>query len=125
MPALFAITSTVVGDLQMATFAAFGAFATLVLAAFGGTRRDKLVAHTGLAVAGSALLVIGTAVSSNTAVAAAVTVPVVFCVLFAGIAGPNAVSGATALLLAYVLPAASPGTIGMIPSRLAGWWLAS
>src|SRR5437870_3746154 len=28
-------------------------------------------------------------------------------------------------LFAYVLPAASPGTAGMIPDRLAGWWLAS
>lgn len=125
IPGLFALTSQVVGNVQMATFAAFGGFATLVLAEFGGTRRDKLVAHGVLAVAGSALVVIGTVVSSVPALAAVVTVPVAFCVLFAGIAGPNAASGATAILLAYVLPAASPGTFGMIPSRLAGWWLAS
>ena len=31
----------------------------------------------------------------------------------------------TGALLTYVLPAASPGTISMIPDRLAGWWLAS
>jgi uncharacterized membrane protein YccC len=125
MPGLFALTYQVIGNLQMATFAAFGSFATLVLATFGGTRRNKLVAHLGLGVAGSVLLVIGTAVNSSTALAAVVTVPVVFCVLFAGIAGPNAASGATAALLAYVLPAASPGTIGMVPARLAGWWLAT
>ena len=29
------------------------------------------------------------------------------------------------MLLAYVLPAASPGTMDMVPARLAGWWLAS
>jgi uncharacterized membrane protein YccC len=46
-------------------------------------------------------------------------------VLFAGIAGPNAASGGTAALLAYVLPAASPGTLSMVPSRLIGWWLAT
>jgi uncharacterized membrane protein YccC len=125
VPALFAITYKVIGNLQMATFAAFGGFATLVLASFGGTRRNKLIAHLTLGVVGSVLLVIGTAVASTTAVAALVTMPVVFCVLFAGIAGPNAASGGTAALLAYVLPAASPGTIGMIPSRLAGWWLAT
>ncbi len=45
--------------------------------------------------------------------------------LFAGVASANAASGATALLLAYILPAASPGTISMIPDRLAGWWMAS
>ena len=40
-------------------------------------------------------------------------------------AGPNAASGVTAALLPYVLPVATPGTVGMIPDRLAGWWLAS
>ncbi len=125
VPGVFAITYEVIGNLQMATFAAFGGFATLVLASFGGSRRDKLIAHLTLGIVGSVLLVIGTAVASSTALAAVVTVPVVFCVLFAGIAGPNAASGGTAALLAYVLPAASPGTISMIPDRLAGWWLAT
>ena len=86
-PALFAFTSQVVGNVQMATFAAFGSFATLLFASFGGTWRDKLVAHTLLAVAGSVLIIIGTAASFNTAVAAVVTVPVTFCVLFSGIVG--------------------------------------
>jgi uncharacterized membrane protein YccC len=125
VPALFALTYKVIGNVQMATFAAFGGFATLILANFGGTRRNKLVAHLTLGVVGSLLLVIGTAVTSNTALAALVTLPVVFCVLFAGIAGPNAASGGTAALLAYVLPAASPGVVSMIPWRLAGWWLAT
>jgi uncharacterized membrane protein YccC len=123
--ALFAFTDRAIGNLQMATFAAFGGFATLVLAGFGGTRRDKLVAHVGLAVAGSVLLTIGTLVSSSTALAALATVPVAFAVFFAGVAGPNAASGVNAALLAYVLPAASLGTVGVIPDRLAGWWLAS
>jgi uncharacterized membrane protein YccC len=122
---LFAVTDKVIGNLQMATFAAFGGFATLVLASFAGTRRDKLVAHAALAVAGSVLLTIGTAITSSTLLAALVTLPVTFAVFFAGVAGPNAASGVTGALLAYVLPAASPGTISMIPDRLAGWWLAS
>lgn len=125
MGGLFAITDEVIGNLQMATFAAFGSFATLVLSSFAGTRREKLMAHVLLALAGSALLSIGTAVGSSIVLAALVTVPVTFAVFFAGVAGPNAASGATGALLAYVLPAASPGTISMIPDRLAGWWLAS
>ena len=125
MPALFAFTSQVVGNVQMATFAAFGSFATLLFANFGGTRRDKLVAHTVLAVAGSVLIIIGTAASFNTAVAAVVTVPVTFCVLFSGIVGPNAASGAVAALVAYVLPATSRAPFSVVPDRLAGWWLAS
>ncbi len=125
VPGLFAITYLGIGNLQMATFAAFGGFATLVLAAFAGTRRDKALAHLGLAVAGSALLVVGTVVTSSTAIAVIVTVAVAFAVLFAGMTGPNAASGVTAALLTYVLPVASPGAVEMIPSRLAGWWLAS
>jgi hypothetical protein len=125
IPGLFALSSKVIGNPQVATFAAFGGFATLVLAGFGGTRRDKLVAHFGLAVAGSVLLIIGTAVNSTTWLAGMVTFVVTFCVLFAGVTSANVASGATAVLLAYVLPAASPGTVSMIPDRLAGWWLAS
>ncbi len=125
VPGLFAFSDQVIGNLQVATFAAFGGFATLVLASFAGSRRDELVAHAGMAVTGSVLLTIGTAVSGSTVLAAIVTVPVTFTVFFAGVIGPNAASGATGVLLAYVLPAASPGTVAMIPDRLAGWWLAS
>jgi uncharacterized membrane protein YccC len=125
VPGLFAFADKVLGNLQLATFAAFGGFATLVLVSFGGSRRERLVAHLALALGGSALIVIGTAVSSTTVLAAAVTVPVAFVVFFAGAAGPNAAAGINGALLAYVLPAASPGTMAMIPDRLAGWWLAS
>jgi uncharacterized membrane protein YccC len=125
MPSLFALTYKVIGDLQMATFAAFGGFATLVLASFGGTRRDKAIAHLGLAVVGSVVLTIGTAVHAVVWLAAIVTIPVAFAIFFAGVAGANAASGVTAGLLAYVLPVASPGAMADVPSRLAGWWLAS
>ena len=122
---MFAFALEVLGNIQMATFAAFGGFATLVLVSFGGSRRDKLAAHVALAVAGSVLLTIGTAVTSSTALAAIVTLPVAFVVFFAGVAGPNAAAAVNGALLAYVLPAASPGTLSMVPDRLAGWWLAS
>src|SRR5262249_42434699 len=98
---------------------------SLVLASFGGTWRDKLIAHAGLALIGSVGLIIGTAVHGITWLAVLVTIPVAFGIFFAGVAGPNAASGVTAALLPYVLPVATPGTIGTIPDRLAGWWLAS
>ena len=125
MPALFALTLRGFGNLQMALFAGFGSFATLVLVGFAGTWRNKLIAHLGLALAGSVLLTIGTAVASTAVLAVMVTVPVTFAVFFAGVAAPNAASAVNGALLAYVLPAASPGTVSMIPDRLAGWWLAS
>jgi uncharacterized membrane protein YccC len=125
IPSLFALTYKVIADPQMALFATFGGFATLVIAGFGGTRKDKLVSHIGLAVAGSLAVIIGTLVSGTTWLAALVTVPVTFAIFFAGVAGPNAVSGSTAAMFAYVLPVASAGGAGTIPSRLEGWWLAS
>ena len=125
IPLLFALTLEVIGDLQMALYATFGSFATLVLASFGGTRRDKAVAHLGLALVGSVVLIIGTLVSGNAFLAAAVTIPVAFAIFFAGVAGPNAAGGITAALLAYVLPVASSAGAATIPARLAGWWLAS
>jgi uncharacterized membrane protein YccC len=125
VPGLFALSYEVIGDLQVATFAAFGGFATLVMAAFGGRWRDKVIAHFGLAVAGSVLVVVGTAVNASVVAATIATLVVVFAVLFSGVAGPNAASASTAALLAYVLPAASPGTMAMIPARLEGWWMAS
>jgi len=125
VPPLFALTFEGFGNLQMALFAAFGGFASLVMASFGGSSRDKVIAHLGLAVIGSIGIVIGTAVSGITWLAVLVTIPVTFGIFFAGVAGPNAASGVTAALLPYVLPVATPGTVGMIPDRLAGWWLAS
>jgi uncharacterized membrane protein YccC len=125
VPALFALTYEGIGNLQIALFAAFGGFASLVIASFGGSRRDKAIAHLGLAVTGSIALIIGTAVSTITWLAVLVTIPVAFGIFFAGVAGPNAASGVTAALVAYVLPVATPGSVSVIPDRLAGWWLAS
>ena len=125
IPSLFAITYEGFGNLQLALFAAFGGFASLIVASFGGSARDKVIAHLMLAVTGSIALIIGTAVGGITWLATLVTIPVAFGIFFAGVAGPNAASGVTAALFAYVLPVASPGTLSMIPDRLAGWWLAS
>jgi len=125
VPALFALTLKVIKDPQMALFATFGGFATLVIANFGGTRKDKLIAHTGLALAGCLALIIGTLVSGTTWLAAITTIPVTFAIFFAGVAGPNAVSGSTAAMFAYVLPVASAGGVATIPARLEGWLLAS
>jgi uncharacterized membrane protein YccC len=125
IPAVFALTYEGFGNLQIALFAAFGGFASLIVASFGGSRRDKLVAHLGLAVTGSIALIIGTAVSGIEWLAVLVTIPVAFGIFFAGVAGPNMASGVNGALFGYLLPVATPGTVSMIPDRLAGWWLAS
>ena len=125
MPSLFAVTFLVIGNPQMTLFAVFGSFATLVFASFGGSRRDKAIAHLGLAVVGSIALTIGTLVSGIAWLATLVTIPVAFAIFFGGVVSPNSASGVQAALLAYVLPVAGLAEPGTIPSRLAGWWLAS
>jgi hypothetical protein len=125
VPALFAIAYKVIGNPQIALFATFGGIATLVVAGFSGSRRDKLFGHAGLAIVGSLALIIGTLVSGTHWLAAIVTVPVTFAIFFAGILGPNPASGTVAAMFAYVLPVVSAGGAATIPDRLAGWWMAS
>jgi uncharacterized membrane protein YccC len=124
IPGLFALTFKVLHDPQMTLLASFGGISALVLSSFSGSRQDKLVAHLGLAIAGSVTLIIGTLASSPAWLAVIVTIPVAFGVNAAGSAGPNAAAGVTGCLLAFVLPIASAGGVGTLPSRLAGWWLA-
>src|SRR6516225_11172611 len=78
IPSLFALTYEGFGNLQMALFAAFGGFANLVVASFGGSRRDKAVAHFGLALIGSVGIIIGTLVNGITWLAVLVTIPLAF-----------------------------------------------
>ena len=125
VPTMLWLSFDVIGSLQVALFAVFGSFATLVLTTFGGTRRDKAKAHFGLAVVGSAGLILGTLASGSAWLAALVTLAVAFAIYFGGMIGPYAASGATGVLLAYVIAVTSPGGTAAIPDRLAGWWLAS
>ncbi|HZC92284.1 MAG TPA: FUSC family protein [Mycobacterium sp.] len=124
---LFALTLYVIGDdqKQMCLFATFGALTTAVFTNFGGSRRDILRAHLGLAATAGLVLTIGTLVNGSVWLATAVTIPVAFTIFFAGMIGPNAAGATNSALLAYVLAVASPGTATTIPARLAGWWLAA
>ena len=125
VPTMLWLSFDVIGSLQVALFAVFGSFAALVLTTFGGSRRDKAKAHFGLAVVGSVGLILGTLASGSAWLAVLVTLAVAFAIYFGGMIGPYAASGATGVLLAYVIAVTSPGGTAAIPGRLAGWWLAS
>jgi len=125
VPVMLWLSADVIGNAQIALFAVFGSFAALVLTTFGGSRRDKAQAHLGLAIVGSAGVIIGSLVSGPTWLAVLVTLAVAFTIYFGGMIGPYAASGVTGALLAYVIAVASPGGASTIPPRLAGWWLAS
>src|SRR3954465_3376608 len=63
MPTMFAIGMEVIGNLAVATFAAFGSFAMLLLVDFTGPMRERLLAQTALAVVGAGLVAAGTLAS--------------------------------------------------------------
>ena len=125
MPILFAITNEVIGNPEMATFAAFGSFALLVLVDFGGTMRERWQAQAALALAGGAFVCLATLASRNDWLAAVAMALVAFCVIFAGVVSSVLASATTSLLLAFILPVSLPGDVSSIPDRLAGWAVAA
>jgi hypothetical protein len=125
MPALFALGVKVVQNPAVATFAAFGSFAMLLLVDFRGPLRDRLRNQAALAVACGAMIAIATLVSNSMWLAAAAMAIVGFGVLFAGVAS-SVLAGATqTLLLAFILPVSMPAPVSAIPDRLAGWAMAA
>jgi uncharacterized membrane protein YccC len=125
MPAMFALGDKVIDNPALATFAAFGSFAMLLLVDFGGTLRERLQAQAMLALTGCAFVCLGTLASQNVWVAALATALVGFAVIFAGVVSSVLAGATTSLLLAFVLPVTTAGSVSSIPDRVAGWGLAS
>ncbi|CAG6390984.1 FUSC family protein [Actinacidiphila cocklensis] len=125
MPALFALCSQVIGSPAMASFAAFGAFSMLLLVDFSGPVVQMLRAHAALAVAWSALICLGTAVSTLPWLSVATMVVVGFAVLFSGIVSSVLAGATTALLLGFILPVSLSAPLSALPDRLAGGGLAT
>lgn len=124
MPALFAVGTQVLGNPTVATFAAFGSFAMLLLADFGGPLVERLAAQASLVTVGCVLVSLGTLVSGNPWTAAIAMVIVAFLVLFAGVASSALAGASTAVLLSFILPVAAPSGPAAIPDRVLGWALA-
>src|SRR5260370_3435251 len=76
MPAMFALGDKVIGNPQLATFAAFGSFAMLLLVDFGGSMAERLQAEAALAVTGGVFVCLAT-LASQTAWLPAVAMAVV------------------------------------------------
>jgi hypothetical protein len=125
MPLLFGFGDKVLGNPVLATFAAFGSFALLVLVDFSGPIRERLQAQAALALAGGVLVCAGTLASQNPVLAASAMALVAFGVIFAGVVSSVLASATTSLLLAFILPVSLAGSASSIPDRLAGWGLAA
>ena len=125
MPAMFAVGDKVIGNPQVATFAAFGSFAMLLLVDFGGPMTERLQAQAALAVTGGVFVCLAT-LASQTAWLAAVAMTVVgFGVIFAGVVSSVLAGASTALLLAFILPVSLAAPPSAVPGRLAGWGMAA
>lgn len=124
MPAMFAIGDKVIGNPILATFAAFGSFAMLLLVDFSGPIRDRVIAQSALVVTCAVLICLGTLASRWTVVAALAMAVVGFAILFAGVVSSVLAGATTSLLLAFILPVSLPGPVSSIPDRVAGWGLA-
>src|SRR5580658_4509747 len=124
MPAMFALGDKVIGNPQLATFAAFGSFAMLLLVDFGGSMAERLQAQAALAVTGGVFVCLAT-LASQTAWLAAVAMAVAgFAVIFAGVVSSVLAGATTALLLAFILPVSLAAPASAVPDRLAGWAMA-
>ena len=125
MPAAFAVGDQVIGNPEVASFAAFGSFAMLLLVDFGGPMRARLQAQAALAVTGALFVCLGTLASRSSWLGAAAMTVLGFGVLFAGVASSALAGATTSLLLAFILSVSLTGPISSIPDRLAGWGIAS
>ncbi len=125
MPSLFAIGVKAIGNPDVATFAAFGSFAMLLLVDFSGPMRERLQAQAALALTGGAFVCLGTLASRNAWLAAAAMALVAFAVLFAGVVSSVLASASTSLLLAFILPVSRAAPASTIPDRLLGWGMAA
>src|SRR6266566_5677930 len=124
MPAMFAVGDKVIGNAAVATFAAFGSFAMLLLVDFGGPMADRLRAQAALVIVGGVFVCVGTLASQTVWLAAAAMAAVGFGVIFAGVVSSVLAGATTALLLAFILPVSLAAPASAVPDRLAGWGMA-
>ncbi len=117
MPAMFALGDKIIDNAALATFAAFGSFAMLLLVEFGGTMRERLEAQLALGITGAAFVCLGTLASRHAVVAALAMAVVGFAVLFAGVVSSVLASATTALLIAFILPVTTSAPASQIPDR--------
>jgi hypothetical protein len=121
MPAMFALGDKVIGNPQVATFAAFGSFAMLLLVDFGGSMAERLQAQAALAVTGGVFVCLATLASQTVWLAAVAMAVVGFGVIFAGVVSSVLAGASTALLLAFISPVSLAAPASAVPGRLAGW----
>jgi uncharacterized membrane protein YccC len=121
MPLMYALGNLVLHSAPFALLAGFGSFAALAMADFTGPARSRLAALAALAVTGSVLVAIGTALSGTVWPAFVAMLVIAFALQFAMALGGQFALGNNAAMLSYVVSAMVPAGPEAIPSRVAGW----
>ena len=85
MPAMFALGDEVIGNPALATFAALGSFAMLLLVDFTGPMPDRIRSQALLGVACAVLISLGTLASQTTWISVVGMAIVAFVVLFSAV----------------------------------------
>ncbi len=125
MPAMFALGKQVIANPVLATFAAFGSFAMLLLVDFPGPLRDRLRAQATLGLAGLALVSLGTLACRSVWLSTLAMAVVGFAVIFSGVVSSVLASATFSLLLSFILPVTLQAPLSSLPDRLEGWTMAS
>lgn len=125
MPLAFALGDVVIGNSQVALFAAFGSIALLVFVEFGGSIRARFAAYVGLALAGAATISLGTLCADSTVLATVAMFALGFGILFAGVLNGYVAAAQPAAILSFVLALMVPAEASQIPDRLLGWGIAA
>ena len=123
LTAMMAFGEYVVDDPALSLFGAFGAFALLGFADFGGSLADRTRAYLVLVAVGSVMVALGTLVSEQVVAAALCMAVVSFLVAMTSVFGGDFVAGAPAARLVFVVAVMVPGPPSEIGSRELGWLL--
>jgi uncharacterized membrane protein YccC len=122
---LFALCFEIFHNSQMATYAAFGSLALLMLVDFAGPMRARLQGQVWLSAMGALLVCLGTLTSGTLWLSVLSMAIVAMVIIFSGVVSSVIASVTTSLLLVFILSTAVSGATSTIPDRLAGWGLAS
>ena len=120
VPFVFAVLVVVEND-AAALFGAFGSFAALVFADFGGALPRRFAAYLGLLVVGSFLVALGSAFADTVYPAVLVMLVVAFALSFSGALGGYFAAGSSAATLAFVLSVMQPVVSADLAARELGW----
>lgn len=123
MTLTFAIGLLVLDDADLALFGAFGSFALLAFADFGGRPASRTRAYLTLLALGAVLVAAGTAVSEHVIAGAVLLAVLTFVIVLAAVFGGYYAAGGSTALLIFVIAVMVPAPLSDLASREAGWLL--